>query len=186
MDFLKDRRLVELCRYWAAKHRGGALPGRRDIDPMELRALLPHLFLLDVVLGASPLFRFRLVGTALVELSGRDLTGETIGEEQYGASAGWLLGTLGEVARTAAPVAHRVDMDWMGRSGRRAEVAFLPLSSDGRLVNMVLGGMVRTAVTHLAGSVPGGIEILGIPWDSPTAREAADGGTRRKPCPVTV
>jgi hypothetical protein len=186
MDCLKDRRLIELCRYWAAKRRGGALPGRRDVDPMELRALLPHLFLLDVVRSTSLLFRFRLVGTALVELSGRDLTGETIGEEQYGAGTDWILDTLGRVAREAAPVAQRIDMGWTGRPVRRAEVAFLPLASDGHTVNMILGGMVRTAVARPAGCAPGQAEPLVIPWDASSARGAPDGATDRRPCPLTA
>lgn len=183
MDFLKDRRLVELCRYWAAKRRGGALPGRGDVDPMELRALLPHLFLLDVVrCGGGFVYRYRLIGTALAELSGRDLTGETVSQEHYGAHIGWILDTLGEVVRISTPVAQRVDMAWTGHHGRRAEIAFLPLASDGHTVNMVLGGMVRTAETPRAGALRGalaaGVESLDIPWapSSPLPRDRLDRG----------
>ncbi|HEV7370079.1 PAS domain-containing protein [Arenibaculum sp.] len=182
MDFLKDRRLVELCRYWAAKRRGGALPGRGDVDPMELRALLPHLFLLDVVRygGGGLAYRYRLIGTALAELSGRDLTGETVSQEHYGADVDWILDTLGEVARTSTPVAQRRDMAWTGHRGRRVEIAFLPLASDGHTVNMILGGMVRTAETRRAsgpqGALAAGVESLDIPWaPSPPPRDRLDG-----------
>jgi hypothetical protein len=50
--------------YWArAGQRRGALPGRRNIDPVDLPQLLPHLWLMDAV-GAPPRFRVRLIGEA--------------------------------------------------------------------------------------------------------------------------
>ncbi len=50
------------------------MPARRDIDPVEVPTLLPHLQLIEIVAGGR--FRYRLIGTALAEAFGRDYTGQ--------------------------------------------------------------------------------------------------------------
>ena len=58
--------------FWSARRKQHALPGRQDIDPIDLGAkLLPWIFLTDVVdLDAGMDFRFRLAGTSNVRLIG--------------------------------------------------------------------------------------------------------------------
>lgn len=45
----------------------GALPGRRHFDPLMAPDLLNNIWLVDVVPGQPPRFRFRLVGGAAVD-----------------------------------------------------------------------------------------------------------------------
>src|SRR5215813_11317295 len=73
------RRLLE---YWRSKCVAGRLPTRRDIDPVALPYILPNLFILDVHANEEPhrRFRFRLFGTELARVHGRDLTGRTLHE----------------------------------------------------------------------------------------------------------
>lgn len=60
-----------LFRYWRSLSRDGALPLRRDLDPIAMRPFLPHLYLLDA--GAMPDdLRYRLAGTRIVEAFGFD------------------------------------------------------------------------------------------------------------------
>ena len=72
---MRSRRVQRLHEYWRAK--SGAddpVPRRRDIDPVELPDLLPNLMLVDV--ERNPLrFRYRLVGTRVVDFSYHDFTG---------------------------------------------------------------------------------------------------------------
>src|SRR5215470_6859111 len=61
-------RIARLIEHWRALAPGpGLLPGRQHFDPMQVRDLLPHLWLLDVVAGPPRRFRFRLVGGAIVD-----------------------------------------------------------------------------------------------------------------------
>lgn len=70
-----DPILRPVLAYWAHKRGTEAMPAKRDIDPVDLpRALLPHLQLIDVVDGGVR-FRYRLIGTALVQAYGKDYTG---------------------------------------------------------------------------------------------------------------
>jgi len=75
---IREPQLRTLWGYWAGKCAGSALPGRAAISPLEMRAWLGHLLLMDVV-DAGRDFRYRLHGTHLVQLFGADLTGRLVG-----------------------------------------------------------------------------------------------------------
>src|SRR5258706_4642995 len=67
---------LDLYRYWDGTRNGRLMPARRDIDPADIPALLPHVSLIHKPDGQ---FRFRLVGSAAAEQFGRDLTGDVVG-----------------------------------------------------------------------------------------------------------
>ena len=57
----------ELYAYWASKKPKDGLPGRQQVDPIDIPKLLPRIFLADVIWeGDRPRIRFRLVGQAIV------------------------------------------------------------------------------------------------------------------------
>jgi len=72
--------LVELHRYWLNRRGERAIPRRSDIDPLdrELRPHLGYIVLTDVV--EPERFRFRLVGSTLTKIVGRDSTGKYLDE----------------------------------------------------------------------------------------------------------
>lgn len=132
--------LLRLTDYWRSKSIGGALPNRDAIDPTEIIIHLPWLFLADVVEGGAD-YRYRLVGTSIVSANYRDVTGRSFRElytdpgKLEGARLGFDL-----ACDTRAPIytAGRAFWrpDW---TYDRFEAAFLPLSSDGKTVNIILG-----------------------------------------------
>src|ERR1700741_3932332 len=67
---------LDLYRYWDGRRNERLMPARKDIDPADIPALLPHVSLIHKPDGQ---FRFRLVGSAAVEQFGRDLTGDVVG-----------------------------------------------------------------------------------------------------------
>lgn len=75
---MSDGVLASLQGYWSAKRAGLALPTRDDIDPSEIRRLLSHLAMVDVLDGGER-FRFRLVGTGVVRHLKFDPTGRDLG-----------------------------------------------------------------------------------------------------------
>lgn len=65
--------LLALLRYWQSICRDNRLPGRADLDPLGMRSLLPHVYLIDVLPGDRPdrwRFRARLLGEKHVEVYG--------------------------------------------------------------------------------------------------------------------
>lgn len=69
---LKSEMIRTLHRWWLAKCAGD-IPDRADFDPVDLKRLLPNLFIADV--EREPFrIRYRLVGTRAVEATGMDIT----------------------------------------------------------------------------------------------------------------
>lgn len=134
-----EPRLSDLLRYWQDRRAGRAWPARRDIDPLELRPLLGHINMIDVVPQAdgSPRFRYRLFGTEFVFYHGRDLTGRWLDEI---TDAGFRTELIAMYAGVAGKGELRMlSYDYMLASGpHRFQALALPLSEDGRTVNMIL------------------------------------------------
>lgn len=63
-------------RHWAAQRGARRMPARRDIDPAAIKGALPYLLILGV---EGDLFRYRLVGTQVVEDFGRETSGTIVG-----------------------------------------------------------------------------------------------------------
>ncbi len=122
--------------YWRTLCVGDRLPSREAIDPAEIKGLLPHLLIVDI--EPSPLrVRYRLVGTAVVGSSRRDITGHYLDElrfdhpdERATFEAGYRL-----LLKSRAPVFGRVV--WPARSDfvLTYESAIFPLAADGRTID---------------------------------------------------
>lgn len=76
--FADNTILTDLWCYWRGKRATRAMPKRRDIDPMEIPAVLPYVLLVERSDGQR--FRFRLAGTAVVDAYGMELTGRYVDE----------------------------------------------------------------------------------------------------------
>lgn len=116
------------------------MPARADIDPTHIPALLRHLVLVDVM-GAPPVFRYRLIGTAVTRIANRDATGRVLDESLYGANTDRVLRIYRETVADKSPKAVReivqfVDKDWI-----KIEVLLMPLSSNGGTIDMIIGAV---------------------------------------------
>lgn len=134
--------LRALFDYWSARRGGAGLPARRDIDPLDIPALLPHLMLIDVQSAAAhtPELRFRLVGTALVRHFGRDTTGLPVEEGYMGSDWGKILPDYRYVISRRRPCLRH--NRGVGRDRRSFDYKrlLLPLAADGDAVDMILAG----------------------------------------------
>src|SRR5687767_8504417 len=77
-DSIEHPDLRTLYDYWNERRRGRRWPARADINPLELKAVLGNLSLIDVAPTSPPRFTFRLVGTLFSQRIGQDLTGKTV------------------------------------------------------------------------------------------------------------
>ncbi|MDR3498038.1 MAG: PAS domain-containing protein [Parvibaculum sp.] len=71
--------VAALAAYWERKRGTRRMPDRQDIVPAEIVRLLPYLHISEVLDGGGD-FRFRIFGTALVNLIGAELTGKRLSE----------------------------------------------------------------------------------------------------------
>jgi len=156
MDFaeaLSDQRLLTLYAYWSAKRGERAMPSRADLDPGDLKTLLPHILLIDVLEDGAD-FRYRLVGTEIERHIGRPLTGRLISEILSGEYLDYIRSLHRRAIAEAVPVYSENNFN-DGRSGfaliadfKRAYRLMLPLSRDGTRVDMLLCGQLFEPIRH--------------------------------------
>ena len=129
--------VMETFDYWTSKVRNRTLPARRDLDPCEIPNLLPWLILTDVF--DDPLdFRYRLIGTQIVAQARRDLTGKRFSELDHAGPGSTVWTDRVKVVETRRPVFSTPP--YCGPKAGIASVSgiHLPLSGDGRTVDMIL------------------------------------------------
>lgn len=138
---LPDNKLRRLYDYWLTHCGKDAYPSRRDIDPLDIPDLLPNIFLLDVV-GDAQDFVFRLAGTLVEDAFSMPLRGKSIIEIQREAGTPIPVAQHVEVARGGGPRYREGEMLVAGRDHWCIHRLLLPLSSDGRTVDVLMGGAV--------------------------------------------
>lgn len=128
----------EIYGYWAGLRRGVRLPARADIQPAELKRLLPTVSLIDV--RRDPLsFRVRLAGTGLYGVYGREITGRSLTEVYSSAAADYWRQELTAVVEERRPGVGVHSLAWRGAGHLSILWLRLPLASNGRDVDMILG-----------------------------------------------
>ncbi|MEQ8265708.1 PAS domain-containing protein [Parvibaculum sp.] len=129
--------LPGLVAYWERKRGTRSMPAPRDIDPVEIPRLMPWITIADVTY--DPLdFRYRLVGTRIVEMGGIDRTGKSLREGHEGERLEERLAALRELLEKKGPVALGGRLDWLGRGYRKFQCVHLPLSDDDRTVTRLI------------------------------------------------
>ncbi len=123
-------RVRQLRDYWESKQRGRAMPARADIDPSEIKPLLPYLLIAD--LFTDPLrVRYRLAGTKVCESFGFNIVGRWLEELNVAAGIPFWVAQYGRLMATQAPVYGRTTGTHGGFELFRGDWALFPLSSDG-------------------------------------------------------
>jgi hypothetical protein len=127
----------ELFDYWRSCAKSRALPRRADINPAAIASLLPGISILEA--GAHPdRIVYRLAGTRLRDIYGKEVTGKSVFDLEFGEKKNYWLAVYRKVideqlpmqGAIKGPVADRdhVVLFWMR----------LPLSDDANKVNKVL------------------------------------------------
>ena len=140
VDRIKAEILREIYRYWRGKCREGALPSRADLDPIDIPALLAHVFLIDIVDGGRD-FRYRLLGTHIVESVGFEFTGQLVSEFMRDHEEELRAQDYHKLVESREPQHVIGNMVAFGRDYMSYERVLCPLSSDGEAVDMIFGGL---------------------------------------------
>jgi hypothetical protein len=136
----QDADLLRLYNYWNTARGNRMLPRREDIDPSAIPKLLPHVFMYEVTADGG--YSIRLAGEELVSFIGYNPRGQAAGSTMTSAGATGIVAVLDVVVGERAPKFRAGQAYWRPKATfRRFEGCFLPLSADGRDVNMVLGGL---------------------------------------------
>jgi hypothetical protein len=130
--------LRALHHYWNAKRGARAMPGRADINPAEIKPLLPDV----MIWSALDPFLIRLVGDHIVRFVGANNTGRPATHGMPTDAASRMRAVIATVIESRSPRFRFGKAYWLAeKSYRDFEACFLPLSADGESVDMILGGL---------------------------------------------
>ncbi len=131
-SIVQSQRIHQLYTYWREK-AGRGVPARAEFDPVDVRELLPNLMMLDA-LGDPTRFRYRLVGTRVVQYTGFDFTGRYLDEMVF-QGRDFMEECYRQVMTERRPVFGHYA--WLVRSRHfgRCEFGLFPLSDDGKRVD---------------------------------------------------
>jgi len=139
-DFRSDPILSEAYAYWELKRGGRAMPRRADIVPKDLIRILPYLQITEPVEGGRRM-RYRLVGTAIVNAYGAELTGKHFDEVFSGERLRYIEGNYQLICREKRPIL--VGNRYLTRKDVELFCyrVVMPLSEDDATVHQLLTAM---------------------------------------------
>jgi hypothetical protein len=131
----------EMFAYWASLRRGASLPSRLDLHPAGIKRMLPTVSLIDVKrdLDGAIDYRLRLAGTGLYSVYGREITGRTLDDVYNTAAVDYWREQLGKVVTERRPGVGVHSLAWKGSPHMSILWLRLPLATNGKDVDMILG-----------------------------------------------
>lgn len=127
-----------LYEYWLAK--GGAegrVPRRGDLDPAEMIEILPNLAIVEAV---DRRWRYRLIGTRITDIVGRDSTGKYFDELEFDHREPFWHRRYAKVF-AGEPLHGRDVMHWVGRDFIPYYWIGLPLRTDDGRIGQAIGAL---------------------------------------------
>ena len=155
---LPDPVLQRLYRYWSALKGTRNAPSRAEIDPVDIpRDVLPDLLLTEVLRpDGGRRYRFRLVGSRVTELAGRDPSRQFL-DEALPTAFGYrdyiirLYDTIDDIRQPLYSCSSYITFDTSQAPERGTHRLMLPLLDDaGRLTHVLAAQVfhVRRGVTQ--------------------------------------
>jgi hypothetical protein len=136
--------VLPLHDYWREACEGVLPVPKQKIYPVALPThLLAHVLLVDVVFD-PPDFRYRLIGTEITQLTGRDSTGKLLSEIPYPTDVGERIGEIYAAVAHSNEVLYAEDpAEWASRDFIRMATLLLPASSDGNRTDLIFGAVMK-------------------------------------------
>ncbi len=129
--------VLSLARYWGRVRDGRIAPRWADVDPGQIRELLPYLMLSEVF-GEPFDLRYRLAGTEIIASYGYNFTWMTLRSlREAPQNAAWIR-LYQRVIDEKRPFFAQYFIDVGPERGRVVDAGTFPLSTDGRNVDRII------------------------------------------------
>jgi hypothetical protein len=133
--------LQRLYRDWDSRRGGREFPSRADFDVLDFKYVIGQLALIDV--SYDPLrFRFRLHGTGISQRVGYEMTGKEVDDLPSPLVRASVRRHYSEVVGRRTPIVEARERQIRDDSIVDSEALALPLSSDGKTIDMLMVGVV--------------------------------------------
>jgi hypothetical protein len=117
------------------------MPARADIQPGEIAPLIAQVYIVDASSEGCELI-YRLFGTSLVALFGREMTGRPMAEGLPPQAAEEARARYRTVIRDRRPLYHQAQLHEPRNNYTEVERLILPLSPNDIRVDMMIGMVV--------------------------------------------
>lgn len=136
---MRHKNSLAMFEYWNSRRGARPAPSRNEIEPSDIRLLLPHVFICEVNENADLIFR--LAGTAICTMRGCELKASRLADLWAEDGARNALRIALAVAEHNTPVV--LSIDALSESGRSAafEMLLLPLTGPSDTTNRLIGIM---------------------------------------------
>jgi hypothetical protein len=126
-----------LFAYWNGVRRDQIAPQRFEIDPSRISRILPHTFILER--HDAEHFCFRLAGTRICEIFGRELRGTNFLDGWEAIDRLPLLRLFSTLTRQGSAGIVHIEVAALAEAGVECEVLLLPLRHTRDDIDRVLG-----------------------------------------------
>ncbi len=135
LEAFRDDKLVLAATYWGLIRGGNPAPRRSDLDPGAMPPdILPWIVL---IMLEGDRFRYRLTGTGLRDLLGRDLTGLYVDEVTPNtAYNGYISDSLNRVREAGRCMFSETILE-IGGEAKRTQRFIAPMSRNGAEIDMI-------------------------------------------------
>jgi hypothetical protein len=127
----------EMFAYWQRRAAGRMAPRPREIEPGDIKRLLPFISIADILREPFDL-RFRLAGSGVVEATGYDFTGHRLSEMPITTGREAWTAHYARVVNDKRPHYGRYRGDFGPELVRYVDQGAFPLSSDGSAVDRLI------------------------------------------------
>lgn len=131
--------VAQVFRYWDRVRGARLMPAPSDIDFLDLQPWLAGIVMVEVSEGDSRDLIYRVVGERAIRLRGYDPTGMTVARAAFGRPVQHVLANYGVVIDLRIPLYGWNDATAANGKQIISGALLLPLTSDGRRVDWVLG-----------------------------------------------
>lgn len=175
------RGFARLLDYVAEKRGAARWASRTAIDPIDIPALLPHLWLIEIVRADDKVrLLVRLAGTRVENIYGRSLTGTWLEDLDWGENSARIFASLYGMADTGR--GHFLDASAriQPRLARRVQRLGLPLAeADGKPTHLLMLALYEFARGDRTSIGPDYFRAFWLePGDDAAGRGSADAAGR--------
>ena len=153
LDYRNDPLLGTALEYWEQARGTRFAPSRANIQPARFRAQLRHMQFIDVVGdGLGPLrFRYRMMGTKLVENFGSEFAGKFVEDLFEGEKRRFMNELYDGVCDARRPMFVHCHYRAIKGLVFKSDRLYFPLSEDGEDVTMIMGVLLFQSPYNFAG-----------------------------------
>lgn len=137
---MKHKTIHALFDYWNTMRAGRPAPLRGEINPGDIRHILPHVFILERENDKT--FRFRLAGTGLCSVYGMEFRNHNLLSMWQEDCLDTLRNALDEVTRNAAVSIVEYTASTVEHREATFEMILLPLAQNNGAITRVIGAAV--------------------------------------------